>query len=65
MKFLSVVREVKGRTDAKGNAYVELKLDAIACHAINLDEAKGMLGKSVRVQIERLDVALPGMEGKA
>lgn len=63
MRFLSVVREVKGKTDSKGNPYVELKLDAIACHSINMDEAKGMLGKNVRVEIERLDNPLPGMEG--
>lgn len=62
MKFLSVVREVKAKTDRQGAAYVELKLDAIACHSIDLEEAKALLGKKVRVEIERLDAPLPGLE---
>lgn len=62
MKFLSAVKEVKAKVDAKGNSYVEMKLDAIRCADINLEEAKGMVGKTVRVQIDRVDRALPGME---
>lgn len=53
MKFISVVKEVKGKTDSKGTPYVELKLDAIRCGDIDLDEAKQMLGKAVNVTIER------------
>jgi len=58
MQFISVVKEVKGKTDAKGTPYVELKLDAIRCADIDLDEAKQLLGKAVNVTIERTQAGL-------
>ncbi len=53
MKFISIIKEVKAKTDGKGNSYVEMKLDAIRCRDIDLEEAKDLLGKAVNVNIDR------------
>ena len=63
MEFQSKIKEVKAKTDTKGNSYVEMRLDAIRCGDINLDDAKSLLGKAVRVRIDQLGINLPGMEG--
>ncbi len=53
MQFISVIKEVKAKTDGKGNKYVEMKLDAIRCEDVDLEQAKELLGKAVNVTIER------------
>lgn len=53
MQFISVIKEVKAKTDGKGNKYVEMKLDAILCEDIDLEETKQLLGKAVNVTVER------------
>lgn len=62
MDFTSTIREVKAKTDAKGTPFVEMKLDAISCGQIDLEEAKGLVGKAVRVRIDRRQGSLPGLE---
>jgi hypothetical protein len=62
MEFTSSIKEVKAKADDKGNTYVEMKLDAIRCPEIDLEEAKKLIGKAVRVKIESLHRPLPGLE---
>lgn len=53
MQFISVIKAVTAKMDGKGNKYVEMKLDAIRCDDIDLEEAKQLLGKAVNVTMER------------
>lgn len=60
MQFMSVIKEVKAKTDGRGKKYVEMKLDAIRCEDVDLEEAKQLLGKAVKVTIETSQQPLMG-----